>query len=214
MCSRKLKQNRGKKNNFFGKLPGLPENQSILAEFESKHADWYENAYNNQKPIVGGISGHTLAYLNLYAAALKEVNAEDRGGYPSPEMLRAALMAGLIGHKRHHSYDEVMTASTAVDFEPRLTYVDRAGYSDLFNSGDPDVKKSAAVALSEVKQDYFLIKDKSVFKEIGDRVDAAGLESVQNVLRSYMDTINQRSAPMAATAKKLTEEVIGQLNFG
>lgn len=50
----------------------------ILDEFAQKHESWYESAKENHKPIIGGISGHTLGYLNLYEQALANTMSWER----------------------------------------------------------------------------------------------------------------------------------------
>lgn len=116
-------------------LPQPYSLDQVEAEFVSKHGTWHSNAMQNHKPIIGGMSGHTLGYLNLYKDAPKEA------GYPADaptmEYLRAITFAGLVGNKRHHSYDEVMAASTGIagkpDDAPR-SYRVKAGYNDVLQS--------------------------------------------------------------------------------
>ena len=130
--------------------------QTLQKEFEDKHRSWHEEAMANAKPIVGGMSGHTLGYMNLYNEALDKVEPSKRGEYPTPERLRAIMFAGLIGTKRHHSYDEVMSASTGTgnDSIPPESYRHPNSYKDVLESPDEMIRECAENALRKARKSY------------------------------------------------------------
>ncbi|GAA4276756.1 eCIS core domain-containing protein [Aquimarina mytili] len=140
-------------NYFFTNVNGLTQN------FQEKHQNWFNDAKQNKKPIIGGISGHTLGYLNLYeealGAALRGTNRiqyflDNNVNLASMEDLRACMLAGLVGDKRHHSYDEVMTAShgmpTHQNQNPTLQYNHRDSYRDVTESTNNHIRESAEKA--------------------------------------------------------------------
>ena len=139
---------------FPGSVP--PGDQTLQVQFEKLHGDWHTDAMANFKPIVGGISGHTLSYINLYDEALSKVPENERAQYPTPEQMRAIMLAGLIGTKRHHSYDEVMSASTSTmsDSVPAQSYQHPNSYEDVLNSEDPLIRECAEKALAEARETY------------------------------------------------------------
>lgn len=139
---------------FPGSVP--PGDPSLQVQFEKLHGQWHADAMVNFKPIVGGISGHTLGYINLYDEALSKVPENERAQYPTPEQMRAIMLAGLIGTKRHHSYDEVMSASTSTlsDSVPAQSYQHPNSYEDVLNSEDPLIREAAGKALAETRERY------------------------------------------------------------
>ncbi|MFN7221512.1 MAG: DUF4157 domain-containing protein [Burkholderiales bacterium] len=146
--------------------------ESLVNEFKDKHADWYREARGSFKPIVGGISGHTLGYLNLYSDAQMRYPQFD-ARWPSMEALRAAMLGALIGDKRHHSYDEVMAASDGMPYresygQNQLHYFRRLTYGDVIDSGVPQIKSAASKAREETR-------NKAVQILTGDRNTVANL---------------------------------------
>ncbi|HEY4319206.1 MAG TPA: DUF4157 domain-containing protein [Herbaspirillum sp.] len=124
--------------------------ESLVKEFEDKHGDWFQQAKRAHKPIIGGMSGHTLGYLNLYSEAQMRAPTYDPG-WPSMEALRASMLGALIGDKRHHSYDEVMAASVGMPYRrsnsvASLHYFFRGDYDDVLQSGEPKIKSVAKKA--------------------------------------------------------------------
>lgn len=110
--------------------------KSISAQAVKKAEEWRDSVLINKMPIYTGPSGHTLGYLNLYAHSVAEMSDADRkkASYPNMQEARLVLMAGLIGFSQHHTYDEVMTASTGLKIgEDVLKYEHRGGYQDLIN---------------------------------------------------------------------------------
>jgi hypothetical protein len=139
----------------------------VKADFINKHGAWHERAIENRKPIIGGISGHTLGYLNLYAEALSRAGQEERANAPTLETMRAIMLGGLIGNKRHHSYDEVMTASTSIKevSGEKLKYTFPESYRDVFLSENRSIRTIAERAFEKTKDEYKL-SDNTVLKEI------------------------------------------------
>jgi hypothetical protein len=149
--------------------------ESLVTEFKDKHQDWYNKTRKYHKPIVGGISGHTLGYLNLYSDAQMQYPSFD-SKWPSMEALRACMLGALIGDKRHHSYDEVMTASDGMPYRTNygshnLHYFFRTSYEDVLTSKDTKIKSTAKKAQSNTKTNGILINENSVAKLIMDIVD-------------------------------------------
>lgn len=133
----------------------------LVDEFVSKHSDWFSNAKRSFKPIVGGISGHTLGYLNLYSDAQMKHPAFDPH-WPSMEALRAAMLGALIGDKRHHSYDEVMAASDGIPYRTSygtstLHYFHRLSYEDVLTSSENEIKSTAKRAQEQTKIDAIMM---------------------------------------------------------
>lgn len=135
--------------------------EEILHDFEQKHTAWYQSAKANYKPIIGGISGHTLGYLNLYEEALGNAKraakkdpriAEETNRFPSMEELRTIMLGALIGDKRHHSYDEVMAASHMMlthDEQGTLRYYFPESYNDVLQSANWQIRSTAMNARNQ-----------------------------------------------------------------
>lgn len=153
------KKFKGNNYNVFNHVSGEEElnKDKILDEFQKKHQDWYDSAKKNHKPIIGGISGHTLGYLNLYEDALTKAEGgrvenivdKEPDKYPTMEVLRAAMLGALVGDKRHHSYDEVMTASHMMpthDRQQTLKYKHPDSYEDVLLSEQSNIKQAAEYA--------------------------------------------------------------------
>ena len=179
--------------NKFEKL-GLdaPTQETIREEFVTKHTDWYKNAMKSHKPIVGGMSGHTLGYLNLYEEALGKVSEQDRAELPTLETLRGIMLAALTGMKRHHSVDEVYTASTAVRMlgQSAVSYADREGYGDAFGSSDSHIRRAAYQAKIMTAEKYVSEEEITVLNVIKQEVSrASSLHSRQPVTAGSIETI-------------------------
>jgi len=184
-----------------GKLVGVPQGMTLLNDFVEKHTNWHNNAIDSHKPIIGGISGHTLGYLNMYAEALNKSTPEERDGLPSMETLRAVMLAGLIGFKRHHSYDEVMAASTAVSVDSgRLSYSMPAGYSDVFSADDQHIVDCANRAKRAVRDKYLTYDDRTVFAEVSSRAGPASGQ-LAKAITGYIDKLDTKSASMLKMLK-------------
>ncbi|NVE00171.1 hypothetical protein [Massilia sp. BJB1822] len=179
------------------------------AEFIDKHGDWYDQAMENHKPIIGGMSGHTLGYLNLYQAARDDFASKNEGvpiPGPSTEELRAVMLAGLIGEKRHHSYDEVLAASHEMgDKGQTVKYDDRAGYHDVLESENPEIRKCAGEALEKAKADYSKIARETVLNTVLDHIDH--LHRERGLFRNSDPTGNTLTDDEKAANKIMNEEV-------
>lgn len=133
----------------------------LKTEFIEKHGAWHDKAMKHNKPIIGGMSGHTLGYLSLYRDALSQSDAPQNE--PSLEYLRALMLAGLVGQKRHHSYDEVMTASVGIGVgEHKLGYRSEASYQDLLQSDEPEIRQAAEQAFEGITEDFTRQGNRSV----------------------------------------------------
>lgn len=96
---------------------------------------WIEDTVKAGKPIISGPSGHTLRYLNFWAEKRNEADpteVNDTEKWPSLEAARLVMMANLMPPK-HHSYDEIMTASIGIkdSVGPALEYHRKTSYRDL-----------------------------------------------------------------------------------
>lgn len=96
---------------------------------------WIEDTVKAGKPIISGPSGHTLRYLNFWAEKRNEADpteVNDTEKWPSLEAARLVMMANLMPPK-HHSYDEIMTASIGIkdNGAPALEYHKKTSYRDL-----------------------------------------------------------------------------------
>ncbi|HEX6703370.1 MAG TPA: hypothetical protein VF169_01315 [Albitalea sp.] len=164
-----------------GKLAQYPADhpETLMERFVRLHTEWYDDARTNHLPIVGGLSGHTLAYLNLLAAAMEKAsdegistlarNLEVAGLYEDDrqgvmEVLRAIMLGGVTGNKRHHSVNEVLAPSTSilVKGEQVLQHRDAGGYLDLFESRNPKIKECVEHAQSNAERRYMDYGKKSV----------------------------------------------------
>lgn len=92
---------------------------------------WIEDTVAAGKPIISGPSGHTLRYLNFWAEKRND-NIAKAQNWPSLEAARLVMMANLLP-PRHHSYDEVMTASIGIKDEASnaLEYKYKSSYKDM-----------------------------------------------------------------------------------
>lgn len=225
------------------------DEKKLLDEFEKKHAEWYEKAKKYHKPIIGGISGHTLGYLNLYEEALAKAkekkNQTGQSGqasqsgqtsqdsqpkkHPTMETLRAIMLGALIGDKRHHSYDEVMTASHGIPTHEEgggtLQYKHPESYKDVLESGEAEIKKAAEAARKKTgdsvdnpeKNTVLHIIREDVYAKVGNQ---AGFADLQNQLKAkYIDkgfehheglqaikeSVDKQVADLVAKQKKLDD---------
>lgn len=158
----------------------------IRNDFVTKQTAWYQSTYSNHKPIIGGMSGHALGYLNLYSAALEKLGDKGTEDHPKLETLRALMLAALVGHKRHHSYDEVMAASVAIESGgEKLGYTDRASYADVLQSEDPMIKNAATKALKDAASKYIAVDHGSVLATLRTLRDDHGLVDAKSKELSY-----------------------------
>lgn len=110
---------------------------------------WIEDTVKAGKPIISGPSGHTLRYLNFWAEKRNDEKAREKGNitdWPSLEAARLVMMANLMP-ARHHSYDEIMTASIGIKDEASdaLKYQHKSSYEDL-NKQKGDAEQIAKTA--------------------------------------------------------------------
>lgn len=174
---------------------GAPTVKEMAADFEQKHRDWHDYAMGNQLPIIGGISGHTLGYLNLYRSA-REANPEAAAALPSMERMRFLMMGALIGTKRHHSYDEVMTAShmmpdgadkrVLLQYESKL-HAGEHPYADVLFSGDAAVRNTARAALMKTLSAVKYAEAKPKFETLKSKSALAVLSTVCELLFERSD---------------------------
>lgn len=118
---------------------------------------WIEDTVKAGKPIISGPSGHTLRYLNFWAEKRNEQNEAETNSqtptelnnWPSLEAARLVMMANLLP-PRHHSYDEVMTASIGIkdNVSDALKYEHKSSYEDL-NNHTNDAKDIAQTAYEQ-----------------------------------------------------------------
>lgn len=113
---------------------------------------WIKDTVTAGKPIISGPSGHTLRYLNFWAEKRNEniIDAQKHEEWPSLEAARLVMMADLLP-PRHHTYDEVMTASIGIkdNATSPLKYNNKASYNDLLIHDQPDAKPIARKAYQE-----------------------------------------------------------------
>lgn len=155
---------------------------------------WIKDTVKAGKPIISGPSGHTLRYLNFWAEKRQE--EKNAGGnindWPSLEAARLVMMANLMPPK-HHSYDEVMTASIGIKDEvsDALTYEHKSSYEDL-NEHTNDAKGIAQTAYTESGANTITTNthlENSIQKDITAR-----------------NTLQQRKAELQTALNTATEE--------
>lgn len=196
---------------FPGAVP--PGDQTLQVQFERLHGDWHEDALANFKPIVGGISGHTLGYMNVYDEALSKVPENERAQYPTPEQVRAIMLAALTGTKRHHSYDEVMSASTATmnDSIPAESYQHPNSYEDVLKSEDPLIRESAEKALAKARETYsqssntVLATIKSAL-ESDPKISQRKIEKLTEAVSQYLEGLGGDQAQASRKFSKAVAE--------
>jgi hypothetical protein len=199
---------------------GIDYNSEFLKnDFIGKQQAWYESAYENYKPIIGGVSGHTLGYLNLYRSAIDKWHLQNRHqrhalpDHPSLETFRGIMLAALIGNKRHHSYDEVMTASVGAKFAlaegDGLQYKDRAGYGDILRSSDPILRQCAQRAASQVEASYLSLDYDTVLSAI--ELNRPGLRShLEAPVSRYFRALASGQSEALESAKQSISTVLTQ----
>ncbi|MFC3469335.1 hypothetical protein ACFOHT_05620 [Massilia oculi] len=183
----------------------------LREDFLRSHESWYRSAHANHRPIVGGMSGHTLGYLNLYKDAL--IHAMDKlkadpGELPSLEFMRVVMLAALVGQKRHHSYDEVMAASQGIsDGRVTLEYKDRTGFRDLLESGDRQIAQIAGKVLGEAVDGYDANQSGSVLAvltrdcNLSAEESAALSERLRPVIAGYLRSVAEGTSGEAQDGK-------------
>jgi len=171
----------------------------LINNFIDIHSNWYNNAYFLCLPIIGGISGHTLGYLNIYIDAINKTKLSGKTFNVSMEIMRAIMLGALIGNKRHHSYDEVMTASVMIpDGEGGfMSYNPEGFYRDVLNSSEPLIKNVASQALDALIYDIDNPPENSTLYYVKQRWNYNG---VAKVLKEYVqDTKNLNDTLEALT---------------
>ncbi|HEY1040380.1 MAG TPA: DUF4157 domain-containing protein [Bacteroidia bacterium] len=195
---------------------GIAHDASVFAEqFQEKHQAWYDNVRASHKPIIGGMSGHTLGYLNLYEEALRNTPESERANYPSMETLRACMLGALVGDKQHHSYDEVMAASHGFPTykgSGTLKYEDKHGYGDVLFSGNTAIKNAALQAYSETYNAITTPEPNSVLLLLKKNVYKNGFESHYKAL---LDSIRAYliSGLHAGNAKDIIQNIEGAVKL-
>lgn len=193
--------------------PDLPY-ADFKSDFKDKQEDWYRKAYDNHQPIVGGMSGHTLGYLNLYKSALEKSGIDPKqpdSGYPTLEQFRATMLAALIGTKRHHSYNEVMAASTGISaHDETAAYGDRIGYRDILQSSDDKLRKAAGEALEAATTSYLAQKSSTVLQQIREAYPAAG-RRIDQGMQDYYAALAKGETEAINVAKGRIEALIASL---
>ena len=121
-------------------------------DFIEKHSAWHRACIDNHLPQIGGMSGHTLGYLNLYCDAYNKLSKEEQKKYPTLEEVRVFMLGVLSGNKKHHSYSEVIWASQGFGGDNGLKCLDRNGYGDVLNSENPEIRAMARKALEMTKK--------------------------------------------------------------
>jgi hypothetical protein len=201
-------------------------------ELRQKHTEWFIKTKEFNKPILGGISGHTLGYINIYKAALEKIIATQSDPHspeslkeisvkdlPSLEIMRAIMMGGLIGNKRHHSYDEVMTAShnipiphPTIERESKMSYKYPFNYADLFDSSIQQIRNVAETAWNETMNNIIQPNRHSVLKLLYNMI-LDGKESEKLVLQSYLveylnlTRLKDKKSEMQQVKNKIIENV-------
>lgn len=125
-------------------------------EIDNEKNRWIHDTVKAGKPIISGPSGHTLRYLNFWAEKRNEADpseVNDTKKWPSLEAARLVMMANLMPPK-HHSYDEIMTASIGIkdNTSSALNYSIKTSYGDLNVGHDQkDAKHIAQQAYKDAK---------------------------------------------------------------
>ncbi|WP_341665383.1 hypothetical protein [Vibrio sp.] len=116
---------------------GMPEVENIVSL-----------ALENNRPLISGVSGHTVKFLNAFAnvrsyylsiknnpsASQDQINEASKKleSLPTLNQARLICMANLMPPKSHHSYFEIMAASEGIsDGETKLQFNDLQGYKDI-----------------------------------------------------------------------------------
>lgn len=166
---------------------------------------WIEDTVAAGKPIISGPSGHTLRYLNFWAEKRNEnkEEARDEEKWPSLESARLVMMANLLP-PRHHSYDEVMTASIGIKDEASnaLEYKYKSSYKDMWEQ-QGKAKTIARDAYTKAKADSVVGNDKidNIIKNRTEINDAeAELLTVLHAILNPEQRINATNAARDAAA--------------
>lgn len=122
---------------------------------------WIKDTIKAGKPIISGPSGHTLRYLNFWTEKRNEqkdnednnLRPQEVTTWPSLEEARLVMMANLMPPK-HHSYDEIMTASIGITDKTgqsgnSLAYRYKSSYKDLKEHQSSKAKVIAETAYND-----------------------------------------------------------------
>lgn len=166
---------------------------------------WIEDTVKAGKPIISGPSGHTLRYLNFWAEKRKQEKEREGGNitdWPSLEAARLVMMANLMPPK-HHSYDEIMTASIGIKDEAfgELKYENKSSYLDLATHKKEDAKDIADKAYDESGAVY-AATDFEVENEISDSI---------NDRKDKQDAINNLVSKLSKVSLHVIERITKQL---
>lgn len=165
---------------------------------------WIEDTVKAGKPIISGPSGHTLRYLNFWAEKRNEqkeaegANSQtpkELSNWPSLEAARLVMMANLMP-PRHHSYDEIMTASIGIKDEvsDALKYEHKSSYEDLRQEKHKDNKAG------EIAQRAY---EKSEANKVA--TDGAVEEEIRKSIIARKD-LQQRKAALQTALNTATDE--------
>lgn len=155
---------------------------------------WIEDTVAAGKPIISGPSGHTLRYLNFWAKKRnenKENISSQPNEWPSLEAARLVMMADLLP-PRHHSYDEVMTASIGIKDEASdaLKYEHKSSYEDLTQNNHKDATAGniAQTAYNDSGA-YLIATSGEVEDSIKDKIAARkNIETMRNEVQTIIQT--------------------------
>lgn len=161
---------------------------------------WIKDTVKAGKPIISGPSGHTLRYLNFWAEKRNEniVNAQNHNEWPSLEAARLVMMADLLP-PRHHSYDEVMTASIGIKDEVsgELKYQHKSSYEDLKKEEHKDQTNAG-----EIAQDALVKSGANTIETNNDLED-----SIQQNIDTRKEKQNAINEFIEAAKNKTTEKI-------
>lgn len=168
---------------------------------------WIEDTVAAGKPIISGPSGHTLRYLNFWAEKRNEniVDARKHEEWPSLEAARLVMMADLLP-PRHHSYDEVMTASIGIKDEASdaLKYEHKSSYEDLSitkhkdrnagNIAQTAYEKSGAQAADGANTQGIAAAERAIANQRNVRKDK------QDAINQFIEAAKDKAAAQIRTA--------------
>lgn len=163
---------------------------------------WIEDTVKAGKPIISGPSGHTLRYLNFWKkkrdeqkqaeGELSYSGAEHVENWPSLEAARLVMMANLLP-PRHHSYDEVMTASIGIADETNtdgnsLKYKHKSSYHDLTGDCHKDAIAKAIAQKAFTESEASTIQSNTDIDGLMDKrnatIDAQVAETIEHLWAS------------------------------
>ncbi|MCL9783393.1 hypothetical protein M9194_18345 [Vibrio sp. S4M6] len=102
---------------------------------DPKVGEWFSEAVRLNRPIISGPSGHSLRFLNHWASVRNYIRLSDGGlnrDIPSLHDARLLMLANLLPPKDHHSYYEVMSATSGIsDGDTILKFRHPENYDDI-----------------------------------------------------------------------------------